>query len=113
MGKGWEGMWAPAAHLPSKALKAELAPPPPCRGLTLNESLASLLALRDCWQVEVCRALLPVSLIYRRAEEPWGKQDPRLCRSSLGVLRDVQRELVKCIVCMRAGVLAMRITGRK
>ena len=36
------------------------------------------LALKDCRQVEVCRALIPASLTYRGAEEPWEKWDTEL-----------------------------------
>lgn len=34
------------------------------------------LALKDCQQVEVCRTLIPVSLIYGGAEEAWEMQPP-------------------------------------
>lgn len=70
-------------------------------------------ALKARWQAEVRRALIPVSLIYRGAEEPWRNGTPQLRNPSLWVLSYNQTQLVKCSICMREGAPEMRITGRK
>lgn len=73
----------------------------------------SQLALKDRWQAEVRRALMPISLIYRGAEEPWRKGTPQLQNPSLWMLSYNQTQLVKCGICTREGAPEMRTTGRK